>query len=132
MDLATPIKSAFKVKSFTDLYAWREAHALVLSIYKTAQLFPPEEKFGLKSQICRAAVSISSNIAEGFSRKTIKEKRQFYTTALASLTEIQNQLLIARDLHFVNNETFTRVAEQSVKTGKLINGIIKSAQGHEK
>ena len=116
-----------KIKSFTDLNAWMEAHKLVLSIYKITSKFPLEERFGLTNQIQRATVSISSNIAEGFSRHTYLEKRQFYYHALGSLTEVQNQILIARDLGYVSKELFSEIASQTVIVSKLINGLIKSA-----
>ena len=115
-----------KIKSFTDLTAWSEAHGLVLFIYKSTRNFPVEERFGLTSQIQRAAVSISSNIAEGFSRNSQMEKRQFYYHALGSLTEVQNQLLIARDLGYLSKIEFKRGADQTIIISKLVNGLIKS------
>lgn len=118
------------IKSFTDLNAWKEAHKLVLMVYKLTKVFPPEEKFDLTSQIRRAVVSISSNIAEGFSRNSSKEKIQFYYTARGSLTEVQNQLLIAKDLGYLDNEKFKEVASQTVIVSKLINGLIKSLRKH--
>ena len=81
--------------------------------------------FGLASQMQRAAVSVTSNIAEGFSRQSNKDKSHFYTMALGSLTELQNELLLARDLAYITNEKFLSVADQSVKIHKLINGLIK-------
>ena len=66
-----------KITNFTDLYAWKESHKLVLSIYKLVKHFPKRENFILVSQILRAVISVSSNIAEGFSRRTRKEKIQF-------------------------------------------------------
>lgn len=117
-----------KIKSFTQLKAWQEGHKLVLLIYRETKAFPIEEKFSLTDQIHRASVSITSNIAEGFSRRNKKEKIQFYYISLGSLTEIQNQLLIARDLKYIENETFTILAEQSVVIAKLLNGLIKSIQ----
>jgi four helix bundle protein len=75
----------------------------------------------------RCSISISSNIAEGFSRQSKKEKIQFYFMAKGSLTELQNQLLLAKDVKYVNSESFKSVAEQTVTVHKLINGIIKSA-----
>lgn len=115
------------IKTFTDLNAWQEAHRLVLMIYKATKVFPKGETFGLTNQIRRAAVSITSNIAEGFSRCSSKEKTQFYSTALGSLTEVQNQLLVAKDVKYIDKEEFTLIASQSVRVHKLINGLTKSA-----
>src|SRR3989344_4185938 len=114
-----------KIKSFTDLNAWREAHSLVLDIYQITKQFPREEQFGLTNQIRRAVVSITSNIAEGFSRNSYKEKSQFYSMALGSLTEVQNQLLIARDLKYIAESEFTKFAEKTITVNKLLNGLIK-------
>lgn len=117
-----------KIKSFTDLKAWKEAHVLVLDTYKATDQFPDKERFGLTSQIQRAVVSITSNIAEGFSRNSNLEKRQFYYQSLGLLTEVQNQLLISRDLNYLPNKEFKRLAEQSVVVSKLTNGLIKSVR----
>lgn len=101
---------------------------MVLEIYKVSRAFSSEERFGLVSQLRRAAVSITSNIAEGFSREFYKEKVQFYSMAKGSLTELQNQFLIARDVGYVNQEVFDRLAEKSVTTHKLLTGLIKSSK----
>ena len=119
-----------KIRSFTDLVAWQEGHKLVLIIYKITKEFPKEEIFALTNQMRRCAVSITSNIAEGFSRKSNKEKIQFYHTALGSLTELQNQLLIARDIKYVHEQNFKLIAEQIVTTRKLINGLKKFLNTH--
>lgn len=115
-----------KIESFTDLNAWKEAHKLALMVYKMTKDFPKEELFALTSQIRRAVVSVASNIAEGFSRRTFPDKKQFFITALGSLTETQSQLLLARDLGYLQKEKFTEIANQSVVVSKLINGLIKS------
>jgi four helix bundle protein len=115
-----------KIRTFTQLHAWKEGHRLVLMVYKVAKSFPATEQFGLTSQIQRAAVSITSNIAEGFSRNSQKEKVQFYYMALGSLTEMQNQLLIARDLDYLSSDNFSSLAAQSITVNKLLNGLIKS------
>jgi len=115
-----------KIEKFTDLVAWQEGHKLVLLIYKSINKFPKEELFGLISQMRRCAVSITSNISEGFSRNTLKDKNQFYYMALGSVTELQNQLLISRDLNYVSHYIFKEIANQSVFVHKLINGLIKS------
>jgi len=114
-----------KIKSFTDLDAWKEGHSLVIMVYKLTKDFPTEEKFGLANQMRRAAVSITSNIAEGFSRRTSKEKLQFYSISKGSNTELQNQLLIAKDVEYISQESFDEAAQQSARTGRLITGLIK-------
>lgn len=116
------------IKSFTDLNAWREGHKLVLVIYQLTEYFPAKERFGLVNQIQRAAVSITSNIAEGFSRHSNKEKAQFYFMALGSLSEVQNQLIIARDLKYITPEQFNMASIQTITVHKLTNGIIKSSR----
>ena len=118
------------IKSFTDLDAWKEGHRLVLMVYNASDLFPQKEKFGLINQIQRAAVSITSNISEGFSRQSLKERINFFYTALGSLSEVQNQLLVARDLDYVDKELFRKIASQTVIVSKLINGLIKSLKKH--
>jgi four helix bundle protein len=119
-----------KIKSFTDLNAWKEGHILVLMIYDITKTFPKEEMFGIVSQMRRCAVSITSNIAEGFSRQSYKEKVQFYSMAQGSLTELQNQLLIAKDVKFTYKDEFKNTANQAVKVHKIINGLIKSSKSY--
>lgn len=97
-------------------------------IYKITKEFPKEEVFGLTAQIKRAAVSFTSNIAEGFSRNSYKEKSQFYAIALGSLTEIQNQLLIARDVGYLSQKEFIVIADQTVEISKITNGLIKKTK----
>jgi len=117
-----------KIQKFTDLITWQEGHKLVLMIYKITKNFPQDEKYGLTSQIRRAAVSVTSNIAEGFSRKSSKDKYQFYATSKGSMTELQNQLLIAKDVGYLTKKSFEEVAEQSIITSKLLTGLLKSAR----
>ena len=115
-----------KIRTFTDLIAWKEAHKLAIVIYKSTDDFPINEKYSLIDQMRRAAVSISSNIAEGFSRQTNKEKIQFYYIAKGSLTELQNQLLLSRDVNYIDKSLFTEIAEQTILADKLLMGLIKS------
>ena len=118
-----------KIKSFTELNAWKEGHKLVLQIYKIVQKFPNKEQFILTNQILRAAISITSNIAEGFGRFNKKEKIQFYYMGQASLVELQNQLIIARDVNYITFKEFDILWDQSVSVHKLITGLIKSIKG---
>ena len=119
-----------KIKSFTDLVAWKEAHKLVLIVYRFTKQFPKEGLFGLTNQMRRADVSISSNIAEGFSRNSFKEKIHFYSTALGSLTEVQNQLLIARDVGYLPTAEFVRCDKLTIEVSKLLNGLIKKSRSN--
>lgn len=115
-----------KIQSFTDLIAWKEGHKLVLNLYKITSQFPNRESYALTDQMRRAAISITSNIAEGFPRRTEKEKVQFFYISIGSTTELQNQLLIARDLDYIRKEDFTLLANQTILIHKLIIGLIKN------
>lgn len=116
-----------KVESFTDLKTWQEAHKLVLLVYQITKTFPRSELYSLIDQMQRSAISVTSNIAEGFSRQSKKEKVQFYYIAKGSLTELQNQLLVARDVGFLPKNSFNELAQLTVVAGKLLTGLIKSA-----
>lgn len=116
---------AHKIQRFTDLKAWKHSHHLALLIYKLSKSFPEEEKFGLTNQCRRAAVSITSNIAEGFSRSTNADERHFCITAKASLTEVENQMYIARDLHYISHEDFDKFHASAIQVHKLVSGLIK-------
>ena len=119
-----------KITSFKDLNAWKEGHALVLMVYQSTKSFPKEELFGLTSQVRRCAVSITSNIAEGFSRQSYKEKVQFYSIALGSITELQNQLIIANDVGYISTSIFQDLEQQLITAHKILNGLIKKSKLH--
>lgn len=119
-----------KIQGFTDLEAWRAAHVLYVSVYKTTKKFPKDELFGLTSQIRRAALSVSSNIAEGFGRSPRSADRvHFYTMARGSLTEVQNQLFAARDVELLKKDGFLTLYNQSITAHKLLNGLISATKG---
>jgi four helix bundle protein len=120
-------KVSEKIRSFTDLNAWKEGHQLVLATYKLTKKFPKDEQFGLTAQIRRCVTSITSNIAEGFSRRSSKEKQQFYSISLGSITELQNQLMIARDVGYISQEEFQNCHNRVITIHKLINGLVKSS-----
>jgi len=113
-----------KIYAFTDLIVWQEAHKLVLMIYVVTKKFPREEIFGLTSQMRRSAVSITSNIAEGFARRGNKEKLQFYAVARGSLVELESQLLVARDVAFLPADEFDGVYNQLGNSHQLLNAFI--------
>ena len=115
-----------QIKKFNDLNAWKEGHKLVLRIYALVEKFPNKEQFGLVSQLERASISITSNIAEGFSRYYFKDKIRFYYIARGSVSEVQNQLIIAKDLGYVKEKLVNEIIEQSDSVSSLINGLINS------
>jgi len=117
-----------KIVNFTDLETWREGHKLVLEIYTVTKSFPKSELYGLTDQMRRCAVSITSNIAEGFFRFSIKEKLQFFRISGGSLTELQNQLIIAKDIGFLDENTFNKLFEQSTVVLKMLNALIRNTK----
>jgi four helix bundle protein len=121
-----------KIESFKDLIVWQEGHKLVLEVYKHSKQFPRDEQFGLTNQIRRAIVSFTSNLAEGFSRNSYKEKIQFYSISLGSLTEVQNQLMIARDLDYITEFEFNKFEERIIVLSKMTNGLIKKSKSFVK
>jgi four helix bundle protein len=116
------------IKTFTDLYSWQESHKLVLMVYKLLRKFPNEEKFALCDQMRRASISITSNIAEGFGRQTIKEKIQFYYQAQGSLTEIKNQLITSKDLDYIDRKDFDVISSQADIAHQLLQGLITKSK----
>lgn len=119
-----------KIKFFTDLDVWKEGHKLVIEIYRMSKKFPKSEMFGLTDQMRRAAVSITSNIAEGFGRDSYKEKTHFYSIASGSLTEVQNQLIIAKDVGYINDQEFVKIINQSDMVSRICRGLIKSTRNY--
>lgn len=117
-----------KIKSFTDLNVWKEGHKLAIRIYLATKKFPKEETYSLTDQMRRAAVSITSNIAEGFGRQSYKEKVQFYYLSNGSLIELKNQLLIAKDVGYLVKSDFDLLAIQINLTHQLLQGLIKKSK----
>jgi len=93
-------------KTFQDLKVWQKAHQLVIEIYKLTSKFPSEEKYGLVSQLRRAGVLIASNVVEGFKRKYLKDSLHFYNIANGSLEEVKYQLLLTKDLGYINENQY--------------------------
>jgi four helix bundle protein len=105
------------------LDVWNMAIELVISIYKVTESFPKEEKFGLTSQIRRAAVSISANIAEGAARQTSKEFAQFLSIAQGSASEVETELLIAQRLGYLNEELYLQQRKMLDSVGRMLVGL---------
>ena len=112
-----------KVYSFEKLEVWKESISLVTLIYKITDTFPSEEKFGLISQLRRASVSISSNLAEGTSRKTKNDKAHFTTMSFSSTMEVLNQLIISKDLNFITEDNYTLARQKIEKISNMLNAL---------
>ena len=117
-----------KIRDFTDLDTWKKSHGLALAIYKATEKFPKSEAFGLISQMQRAAVSITSNIAEGFGRQTLKEKIQFYYQAQGSLTELKNQLILSKDLGYISVLESDNMMDVLIVSHKLLQGLLRKTK----
>ncbi len=114
-----------RTKSFRDLIVWQKSYKLVLEIYKITESFPKTETFGLSQQIRKAAVSIPSNIAEGYGRKHKKEYNQFLSIAYGSLLEVETQYSLAADLKYVKKceLTETLLKEVGAMLYRMLNPI---------
>ncbi len=113
---------------FRDLLVWQKGHQLVRGVYACISTFPRLEQKILIQQLCRATVSVTSNIAEGHGRFSHKDKVRFYITARGSLVEVQNQLLVARDVGYLSNDHFLQLYNQTTETLRLLNGMIRSVR----
>jgi four helix bundle protein len=113
------------IKTFKEIIAWQKAHELVLMVYVLTAKYPKHELFGLVSQSRRCAVSMPSNIAEGFKRKSKNDSVHFYNMAESSLEELKYQLLLAKDLKYINDAEYQKAFDLSEDVGRLINGWIK-------
>lgn len=118
-----------KIKSFQDLEIWREAHSLVLEIYRITKDFPKEEIYGLISQIRRSSVSVAACIVEGQSRNTTKDFIKFLFDARGSCAETKYHLLLSMDLGYINPEVFEKINNRYEILGKRINSLINSLKG---
>ena len=114
------------LNSYKELTVWQKSIDLVIEIYKLTEKFPKEELFGLTSQIKRSAVSIPSNIAEGYSRKHRQEYIQFMRIAFGSGTELETQLLIAKKLNFGEKGNLQKSEELLEEVLKMLNKMISS------
>lgn len=113
-----------KIQSYKELIVWQKSLLLTKMIYGTTEVFPKTEIFGLTSQIRRAAVSIPSNIAEGFSRKHRKEYRQFLLIAFGSAAELETQLIISHDLGFIKDDEFSKLSSLLEEIRKMLHKMI--------
>ncbi len=108
------------MQDFRSLDVWKAAHDLALSIYKTTNGFPTDERFGLTPQLRRSALSVASNIAEGANRASDRDFARFTALAIGSVTEVEYQVLLARDLGYLNREDSGLLNEKAASVRKML------------
>ena len=113
-----------RVKNYKDLLAYQKSYKVALLAYKVTSSFPASEMYGLVSQMRRAAISVPSNISEGYRRGSQKEYLQFLKIALGSNAEIETQLSLSRDLGFIDGNKFKEVYELNEEVGRLLSSYI--------
>ena len=118
-------KNSFKFP-FEKLEVWKKSIDLATTIYKLTSTFPKTEMYGLSSQIQRAAVSVSSNIAEGSVRFSAKEQVRFYEVAFGSLMEVISQTILAKKLNYISDENFVEIRSLTEEISRMLNALSKS------
>ena len=118
-------QKSFKSRSYRDLEVWKLSIDFVKKVYQITHNFPDSEKFGLINQIRRAAVSITSNIAEGQGRNSTKEFKQFLAISLGSLAELETQLIIAKEIEYLTQNGLDALLSPLDRISKMIKGLSK-------
>ena len=113
------------MKSYRDLLVWQKAMGLVTKIYLISKVIPKEELYGLISQIRKSAVSVPSNIAEGYGRHSTNDYIRFLQIASGSLYEMQTQLEICLNLEYISKQDFSRINEQSREIERMLSSLIR-------
>ncbi len=115
-----------KISSYKDLIVWQKSITLVTNVYVLTKSFPSEEKYGIVSQMNRAAVSVPSNIAEGWGRESSKSYLQFLKVSRGSLMEVETLLVIAKNLNFITEKEYKIISDNIEELAKILQGLIKS------
>ena len=118
------------MRDFRELKVWEKSHLLALTVYRTTATLPKEELYGLTSQIRRACTSIPANIAEGTGRGSDAEMVRFLHIALGSASELDYHLLLARDLHFLNNGVYEQLSSELAEVKRMLNAFIQKLKAN--
>ena len=113
------------MQDFRNLRVWEKAHILTLDVYRSSKVFPREERYGLISQMRRSSSSIGANIAEGCCRKGDHELRRFLQIAMGSASELEYQLLLARDLEFLRKPEYQRLENEVTEVKRMLAALIQ-------
>ncbi len=113
------------MRDFRELKVWEKAHLLTLQIYGNTKKFPSDERFGLTVQLRRAAASVPTNIAEGCGRESERELARFMSIAAGSASEVEYQVLLARDLKYIKDETYRELNQKVNEVKRMLNSFIQ-------
>ena len=116
------------LKSFRDLKVWQKSYKLCLEVYRTTTKFPAEERYGLSSQIRRSAISVPSNIAEGYGRKTTTDYIRFLYISYGSICELETQIYLAGDLDFISKADLVPLKQTIAEIERMLKTLIKSLE----
>jgi four helix bundle protein len=116
------------LKNFKELKVWQKSYVLCLKVYKMTNSFPREEVYGLTSQIRRSAVSVPSNIAEGYGRKTTPDYIRYLYISYGSTCELETQLLLSHDLDYVEKGEMKGIQEELGEVERMLKALIKSLE----
>lgn len=111
------------MRNFRNLSVWQKSHKLTLDVYKSTASFPKEELYGLVSQIRRSALSVPSNIAEGCGRNTQSQLAHFLNISLGSASELEYQILLAKDLDFISEQIFKELTNQVIEIKRMLTSL---------
>lgn len=117
-------------KGFRELEVWKKSHELVLNIHVITGSFPANEKYRLTDQLVRACMSIAMNIAEGSGRRTRKDFIHFLVMSRGSVEECKYLVILSKDLHLINQETFNHLTNELESISRMLNALIKSLDQH--
>jgi len=113
---------------YRQLTVWRRAHELAVGVYRAATAFPEYERFGVAAQLRRAATSVVSNIAEGCGRYNDRDELRFFRMARGSVAELECQLLLSRDVGYLESKSWLMLDKDCREVGKMLNGLIRSTR----
>jgi|SRR5699024_6131606 len=113
------------MRNFRKLSVWEKSHELTLAIYKSTSSYPKEELYGLTSQMRRSASSVPSNIAEGCGRNTQPQFVRFLNIAFGSASELEYQIILSRDLEFIDSNTFKELSQNTTEIKRMLYSLIQ-------
>jgi four helix bundle protein len=119
------------MQRFTDLKVWQRGHALVLEVYRLTTSFPSDERFGLRSQMRRAAASVPTNIAEGSRRRSSRDYAHLLNIAEASLAELEYLFILSRDLGYLDDEAATRHIAETTEISRMVHALRRRVEGED-